>query len=357
MTRIDSMRLPEQDVSQARDLLASATRLLCICHRNPDGDAIGSLLGIGLLLEQQFPAATVSFHCVDPVPTMFHFLPGAFRVSPVPDLPTDLSPEVRLGRTKGEVPAGVKVGPVPDPENTVVVFVDCGEPKLTEMHESHPQLFDGTYRSVMFDHHYSNPRFGTANLLVPEASSTCEIITWFAQQLGWPLTADIATSLLTGVYTDTGGLLHSNVTPEVYRAVAHLVRAGARRQEVVTGVFRTGKLSTLRLWGRVLEKISLTEEGGAISAVTEGDFRATGADYSELTGAIDYVNAVPGMRFSLILSEREGKVKGSLRTLREDVDVSKMAQKFQGGGHKKAAGFALPGKLKPEVRWKVVEEG
>jgi phosphoesterase RecJ-like protein len=142
----------------------------------------------------------------------------------------------------------------------------------------------------------------------------------------------------------------------VYRTVAELSRAGGRRQEVVTKVFRTAKLSTLKLWGRVLEKISVTEEGGAISAVTEGDFRATGADHSELTGAIDYVNAVPGMRFSLVLHERDGKVKGSIRTMREDVDVSAMAGKFQGGGHRKAAGFSLPGKLQPEVRWKVVDE-
>jgi phosphoesterase RecJ-like protein len=125
---------------------------------------------------------------------------------------------------------------------------------------------------------------------------------------------------------------------------------------MVEKVFRTAKVSTLRLWGRVLEKISISDEGGAISAVTKGDFAATGADASALTGAIDYLNAVPGMRFSMILSERDGKVKGSLRTLRDDVDVAAMASKFDGGGHKKAAGFALPGKLKPEVRWKVVED-
>ncbi len=325
------MRLPEPDIAQAVDLCKTAKRLLCVCHRNPDGDAIGSLLGMGLLFEQAFPDAEVGFHCVDPVPEMFHFLPGAFRVSPVPE-------------------------PVPEPEGTVLVFLDSAEPKLTELHETHPQLFDGTYRSLMIDHHYSNSLFGTVNILVGDASSTCEIVTWFAEQVGWTVGSDIATCLLTGLYTDTGGLLHSNVTPDVYRTVAHLQRRGGRRQEVVEAVFRTGKLSTLRLWGRVLEKISLTDEGGAISAVTEGDFRATGADTSELTGAIDYVNAVPGMRFSLILSERDGKVKGSLRTLRDDVDVSLMAGKFSGGGHRKAAGFALPGKLKPEVRWKVVDE-
>ncbi len=325
------MRLPEQDIAQARTLLEGAERFLCVCHRNPDGDAIGSLLAMGLLLEQALPDKDVGFHCVDPVPAMFHFLPGAFRVSILPQ-------------------------PIPEPEGTVFIFLDCGEPKLTELHETHPQLFDGTYKSLMFDHHHKNPLFGTVNFLLSEACSTCEIVTWFAEQNGWKIESDVATCLLTGLYTDTGGLLHSNVTPEVYRTVAHLQRCGGRRQEVVNAVFRTGKLSTLRLWGRVLEKISLTDEGGAISAVTEGDFRATEADTSELTGAIDYVNAVPGMRFSLILSERDGKVKGSLRTLRDDVDVSAMAGKFSGGGHKKAAGFSLPGKLKPEVRWKVVEE-
>ncbi len=323
--------ITSQDLTSALDLLSSAAQVCCVCHRNPDGDAIGSLLGIALLLEQQYPEKTVTMHCVDEVPQMFHFLPAAFRVGPVPE-------------------------PVPEPAGTIFIFLDCGEPKLTELHESHPQLFDGTYRSLMFDHHHGNPRFGTVNFLLPEACSTCEVVTQFADAAGWPIDGDTATCLLTGMFTDTGGLLHSNTTPVVYRTVARLMRAGGRRQEVVSAVFRTGKISTLLLWGRVLEKISLTEEGGAISAVTEGDFRATGADYSELTGAIDYVNAVPGMRFSLILSEKEGKVKGSLRTLRDDVDVSAMAGKFQGGGHKKAAGFALPGKLKPEVRWKVVED-
>lgn len=325
------MRIPEPDIAQARELLENAERFLCVCHRNPDGDAIGSLLAMGLLLEQVYPDKPVSFHCVDPVPEMFHFLPGAFRVQTVPE-------------------------PLPPSKGTVFVFLDSAEPKLTELHESHPQLFDGTYRSLMIDHHYSNPRYGTVNILVPEASSACQIVAAVAEQMGWTLGSDVATCLLTGIFTDTGGLLHSNVSPDVYRTVAQLSRAGGRRQQVVNGVFRTGKLSTLRLWGRVLEKIMLTDEGGAISAVTEGDFRATGADYSELTGAIDYVNAVPGMRFSLILSERDGKVKGSLRTLRDDVDVSLMAGKFHGGGHKKAAGFALPGKLKSEVRWKVVED-
>lgn len=317
-----------------RDLIDSALStfkkgkvIKCICHRNPDGDAIGSLTGFAQLLEAYLPDIPVQIYCVDPAPPTFSFLPLVHRIR------QDLSPV----------------------QGDVFVFLDSAEPKLTEYHETHPQLFGGTFPSVSFDHHPTNSKYAMVNIIIPDASSTCEILVDFAAQLGWKLTPDIATSLLCGVYTDTGGLLHSNTSAAVYRTTAKLLKAGARQQAIVQNIFRSAKLSTLRLWGRVLEKISVSPEGGAISALTEGDFLATGAEYSELTGAIDYVNAVPGMRFSLVLAERGGKVKGSLRTLRDDVDVSEMAANFQGGGHRKAAGFAVEGKLVPEVRWKVAK--
>ncbi len=320
--------LDAKKVTDALEMLQSAATIKCVCHRNPDGDAIGSLIGMGLLLEATYPDKSIELHCVDPAPETMHFLPSVHRMR------ADLTIE-------------------PD---DVFIFLDSAEPKLTEYHEKFPALFDGSVKSICFDHHPSNPKYATINFIIPEAASTCEIVVDFADRADWKLTPDIATALLTGVYTDTGGLLHSNTSSGVYRTVARLLRAGARQQLIVKQVFRTAKLSSLKLWGRVLENINISEEGGAVAALRESDFRATGADYSELTGVIDYVNAVPGMRFSLILSERQGKVKGSLRTLRDDVDVSEMAQKFQGGGHKKAAGFALSGKLMQESRWKVVPD-
>ncbi len=314
------------DLDRALSIFRSARRICCICHRNPDGDAIGSITGMSLLLQEYVPDIPVVMLCVDPSPPTFHFLSAAHRIR------NDIQPE----------------------DGDAFIVLDCAEPHLTELHERFPQLFDrATYPSVQFDHHHSNSRFAQVNFVFPDAASTCEIVLAFADAVAWVVSADAATCLLTGVYTDTGGLLHSNTSPRVYRTVARLLRCGARQQTIVRDVFRTAKLSTLRLWGRVLEKISITAEGAAISALTEGDFLATGADYSELTGAIDYVNAIPGMKFSLILAERQGKVKGSLRTMRDDVDVSALAAKFKGGGHKKAAGFALPGKLKSEVRWTV----
>lgn len=320
--------LNHDDIAKSAALLSKAQRLLVFCHANPDGDAIGALLGMSLLLETAYPDKTVLVFCKDSAPETLLFLPGTERIAHDPHIRT----------------------------TDTIVFVDSAEPKLTGLHESHPGLFTDDVQSINIDHHPTNTNFARINLIDATAASACEIVAQIADVLEWEITSDIATCLLTGVYTDTGGLLHSNTSVQVYRTVARLLRAGARQQEIVKHVFRTAKPSTLKLWGRVLEKISITEEGGAVSAVTKGDFAATGADYSELTGAIDYLNAVPGMRFSMILSERDGKVKGSIRTLRDDVDVAEMAGKFDGGGHKKAAGFALPGKLKSEVRWKVVNE-
>lgn len=312
-------------LDSAQKVFSEAKAIKCVCHRNPDGDAIGALTGMAQLLEAHYPDTRIELYCVDPSPPTFSFLPFVARIK------HDLTPV----------------------EGDAFVFLDSAEPKLTEYHETLPQIFTSAWPSVCIDHHPTNPKYSTVNIVIPDASSTCEIIVDLADAYGWSITPDIATSLLNGVYTDTGGLLHSNTTSRVYRTVSRLLKAGARQQAIVQHVFRTAKLSTLRLWGRVLEKISVTPEGGAIAALTEGDFLSTGAEYSELTGAIDYVNAVPGMKFSLVLTERGGKVKGSLRTLRDDVDVAKMAANFQGGGHKKAAGFAVDGKLVPEVRWKV----
>lgn len=317
-----------QDAQQALVLLRKGKRILCVCHHAPDGDALGALLGMGLLLERHLPEIPCALFCIDVIPEVFRFLPAVHRV------------QSSLVLQSGDV----------------LLFLDCAEPKLTGYHASHPEIFLPEAPSIVIDHHVSNPGFGSVNIIVPQASSTCELIVHLAAQWSWTIDAESATCLLMGIATDTGGFLHSNTTARVYRIAAELLRRGARHQRIVSAMFRTAKMSTLKLWGRVLEKITVSTEGGAISAVTEGDFRATGAEYSELSGAIDYVNAIPGMRFSLILSERGGNVKGSLRTLCDDVDVNVMAGRLHGGGHQRAAGFALQGRLQPEIRWKVVPE-
>jgi phosphoesterase RecJ-like protein len=317
--------LSAPELQQVREHLMAATAVSVITHSSPDGDAIGSLLGLVSSLRKEYPQKFITAVCHSDIPGPFRFLEGSESVRREPEKESDL-----------------------------VIFLDCAEPKLTGFFETHPQLFVKDSRSINIDHHETNTHYGTMNIVIKEASSTAEILFSLLEGLQLPIAVETATCLLTGIYTDTGSLMHSNTTAAVCRALASLMRKGAAQQLMVQQVLRSSKLSTLRLWGRVLEKITITEEAGAVSAVTEEDFQATGAEFSELTNAIDYLNAIPGMRFSLILSEREGKVKGSLRTLRDDVDVAAMAKKLQGGGHRKAAGFSVPGKLTSEVRWKIV---
>jgi len=315
-------------LAKAKTLLDAHDAYHLICHRGPDGDALGSMLGLYHLLQIVYPAKRITLHCVDSAPDSFSYLPGVHLIEQ--ELATD--------------------------NDSLIICLDCAEAHMTMYHETHNELFDASQPMLVLDHHISNPGFGTCNIVIPTASSTCEIVLELAQQWKWNVNESAATSLLTGIYTDTGGLLHSNTSPNVYRSVAALLRAGADRQAIIKHVFRTTSVNELRLWGRILERVSITEEGGAIAAVTQEDFKATNTTASDLEGAIDYINAIPGMKFSLLLSEREGGlVKGSLRTLRDDVDVAAMAGKLDGGGHKKAAGFALNGKLVPEVRWKVVD--
>lgn len=318
--------------SQALAEMEKAKRIVCMCHSNPDGDAVGSLVGLIVILRKKFPKKQILAVCKDHAPDSFRYLPGLSEITSV------------------YVPA----------QGDLFISLDSGDAKQTGYLEELPQLFDPKQAkqngivTMKIDHHLTGSDFAQFNFVDSGASSTAEIVVDMADALNFDIPQEAATCFLTGMYTDTGSMMHGNTTAHVYRTSARLLRAGADQNAIVRNVFRTSKLSTLKLWGRMLEKITISEEGGAVSAVTAGDFRATGADFSELTGAIDYVNSIPGMRFSLILSERDGKVKGSLRTLRDDVDVSAMAKKFDGGGHRKAAGFFLTGKLEEERRWKVI---
>ncbi|MDP7477280.1 MAG: DHH family phosphoesterase, partial [Candidatus Peribacteraceae bacterium] len=166
-------------IQKAAQLIVKAQRVVCICHANPDGDAIGALLGMGHTLEKAYPEKQILFFCKDPAPEIFQFLFGVERVQ------TDVLLQ----------------------DGDVIVFLDIAEPKLTGLLDSHSQLFEDSTLSINIDHHPTNVNFGTVNLIDPDAASACEIVVEIADGLGWELDSDIATCLLTGVYTDTGGLL------------------------------------------------------------------------------------------------------------------------------------------------------
>ena len=237
----------------------------------------------------------------------------------------------------------------------LVFILDCGADYMTNFQETCPALFDKSMPVINIDHHPSNDNYGTINVVKHEACSTTRIIYEIFQILDWPINRNIATCLLTGIFTDTGSFMHSNTKASTLRTAGKLLAKGGNLRAIRKYIFKTTPLSTLQLWGRVLRNIHVNDEGVTMSVLNKKDFTETNADYSELSGIIDYVNSIPNTNFSVMLVEKNGTVKGSLRTLKDDVDVAAIAKNFGGGGHKKAAGFTIPGRLEKEIRWRVVE--
>lgn len=318
------MKLDAQEVQNIGRAIQKAQTVLIISHKSPDGDTLGSALGLYHSLKEMGKTPTVA--CVDPPSPEFSFMPAIETV--------------QLG--------------VEHINYDLVFTVDAGATHLTGVDEKFPELFNKSREVVNIDHHPTNDFYGKYNLVVTKAAAATMIVYQLLADLEMPITRNSATCLLTGLYTDTGSFMHSNTNQDALTIGARLLAKGADLRSISKEIFNTMKLSTMKLWGRVLKGTYQTSEGVTMSVVTKKDFEETGADYSEMSGVVDYVNSVPHSKYSVILTERDEVVKGSLRTLHDDVNVSEIASQYGGGGHVKAAGFAVKGRLEKEVRWKVV---
>ncbi len=315
----------EEKYLQAKRLIDKAQKILSISHKRPDGDTLGASCAIYLALQQW--GKKVDMACIDEIPTRFMFL-------------TDMKKVIHEFNFH---------------DYDLIIVSDAGASYMTRYHEIYPDIFKSEVPVINIDHHGSNDNFGTINIVDPICPSATLILYRMFNYYGLKITPAIATALLCGIYNDTGSLMHSNTTIEVLEASGVLMEAGGKIKQVAKEMFNTNPISTLKLWGKVLENARINAEGMTISIITWKDFQECGASSDEISGVIDFLNSVPGSKFTLLLNEDEtGHIKGSFRTQRNDIDVAALAGKFGGGGHKKAAGFTIPGRLKKEVQWKIV---
>lgn len=311
----------KQIVEKIRDV----SKILIISHRKPDADTLGSAIALKLWCDSLGKDAQLA--CIDRPSGTFDFLP-----------------HVDEFRTAFELS-----------HYELVIFVDVGASYMTNFHLVYTDLFANREIIVNIDHHASNDLFGSLNLVDPDAASTTLMIYRFFKYLNFDFGNEIATCLLAGLYGDTGSFKHSNTSAEVLLAASDLVSLGGRIDAIAASLFKSNKVSTLRLWGKVLENINLTEEGIVMAVVKDQDFENYNALPDQLSGVIDYLNMVPGSKFAVLINEdRKGNVKGSFRTRSETLDLSRIAATFGGGGHSKASGFCLPGKLVQDVSYKIV---
>lgn len=320
------IKLDENLVRQIKERIISAKNIMVLAHKNPDGDTMGASLALYLYLKGLNKDVTIA--CYNGVADGLKFLPG-------------------LGALTHEID---------ESKYDLLIMMDTAVPKLSGLMDERPEIFNNKGKLINIDHHSSNSNFAGINLVVPDSASTTQILYYLFKEFKAIFTRDIATCLLTGLYTDTGSFMHQNTTAETLRVGGALLRHGADMASISKNFFNTKPVNQLRLWGRVLDRSKLTEDGVVMSAITNSDLQELGADKEQLSGAIEYLKYVPGIRYAEILvEESDGRVKGSLRTIRDDVNVSDIAAEHGGGGHVKAAGFTMPGRLEREVSWKVVE--
>jgi bifunctional oligoribonuclease and PAP phosphatase NrnA len=308
-----SLLQTEQDQVLAE--LRQADKLLLTTHENPDGDALGSLLSMYWILEQ-LGKDSVMFMSPDEFP-----LPWEYR-------------GFRFDGLVGSPPADVA-------ERTVV-FLDCGN--IDRMPVDFLQA-DGVH-ILNIDHHHDNTRFGTVNLVVPEASCTAEIVWRLAKELGAEITPPIADALYTGLVTDTGKFMYENTSPEAHRMAAELIENGVEPHQVYRRLYEDLPFRRLVLLQRALASVERHDDGAlTIAHLTRDDYRETGALETDSEGVVDHMRAVEGTRVAglvreLLGADREGMRKVSLRATDGTVDVSRIAREFGGGGHPQAAGFS-----------------
>lgn len=296
------------------DAIRSHDRFLLVTHENPDGDALGSVLAAKLALEQLGKDAVMYLFGRVPLPAEYAFMD--------------------LAELRRDLPADVG--------ERVVVALDCANIRRMGPETG---FLDATPAILNIDHHHDNSRFGHLNLIVPDASSTGEVLHDLFQELGVTITPDIAEALYIALVTDTGRFQYTNTTPKTLRLAADLVEAGADAHKVFQVVYESVQFAKLKLLARALDRARVYEGGRLIvSVLLRSDFEDVGAEEPFSEGIIDHLRAVEGADMVALIREpptQDGPTRRvSLRTTAEEIDVSAIARRSGGGGHHQAAGFS-----------------
>jgi bifunctional oligoribonuclease and PAP phosphatase NrnA len=302
------------DLKAAADAIRANDRFVIVTHENPDGDALGSMLGAAYGLRSLGKDVVLYLSGTAPLPAEYHFL--------------------ELGEIQRELPE--------DFEERILLAVDCANERRIG---PDTDAVDRAKVVLDVDHHHDNSRFGAINLIVDDASSSAEIVGDLLRELGVPLTPRIAEALYVGVVTDTGRFQYSNTTPKSLRFAAELVEAGADVHGIFRQVYETVQFAKLKLLARALERAQLFEGGRlVVSYLLKDDFGDVGAEEPYSEGLIDSLRAVEGSEMVALIREpprNEGPARRiSLRSSHDEVDVSAIARKAGGGGHRQAAGFS-----------------
>jgi len=308
-------------MNQIIQQLKNSRTVLLASHENPDGDAIGSLLALGLALDLLKKKTT--WYNPSPIPAVYRFLPSVKRV-------------VRH----------LKKG---DHFDTAVVL-DCGD---IERIGNGAAIVGHVPVSINVDHHVTNTGFGTYQLIDTGACATAEIVYRLIMALGAPVNRDIADSIYTGILTDTGSFRFSNTNQAAFAICEEMIASGADPYQIAQHVYGKYSLGRIKLLNLALDSIEISRNGRlSLMTVTKDMLVETGTQPEDADGLINYARRIEAVAVAALIQEhannRSGLKKNQFHvSLRSDgtVDVARIAAAFGGGGHASASGFSIQAPL------------
>ncbi|MCI6857994.1 MAG: bifunctional oligoribonuclease/PAP phosphatase NrnA [Eubacterium sp.] len=286
-------------------------------HTNPDGDCIGSCLGLYTYLKEMYPEKQIDLY-LEPIPDKFSFLKYA----------EDICQEKTL-----------------DGAYDLYFSLDCSEPDRLDRFRS---FFEEAEYQICIDHHFTNTGFGDLRFIFPEASSTCEVLCDLLDMDR--VSMDCARDLYMGIVHDTGVFKHTNTTRKTMETAGILLEKGIHSEEIIDRTFFRKTYVQNQILGRALMQSILLLDGKVIfSVISKKDIEFYGIESADLDGIIDQLRVTEGVECALLLHEKEeGVYKVSMRA-NDLVDVSEIAGMFGGGGHIKAAGCTVHGESRDIV--------
>ncbi len=303
---------------QIHEKIKRANAVLIVPHQNADGDALGSACAMFEYLQKLGIKAGI--FCVTPVNPKLIFLPHCEKLQTDPDI-------------------------LIDQDWDLIIVVDSGDLQyagVAHLLKDHPAEI------INIDHHHTNGKFGHHNLVIPTASSTAEVVYRFLRHNQIRISHRMATALLTGIITDTDNFTNAATNDIAMSAAGDLIRRGGNLNLINEHTVRNKTINLLRLWGDVLNRLEKHLRLDLVyTFITQADLKKHQVTENESEGVANFLNNLDEGKMSLILKETaDEKIKGSFRTTKDDVDVSALAKKLGGGGHKKAAGFTTTGTIK-----------
>lgn len=305
-----------QEIERAVRAIEGVTEVALACHVGPDGDALGSMLAMHHLCRANGKPSIASWPEPFVVAPHYTFLPGLDLTTKPLDFPAR-----------------------PD----VMITFDCGSlDRLGELGAAAKEAGE----LIVLDHHRSNDRYGSINVVDDEAAATAVVVRQVARELGWPLDRDAALCLYTGIVTDTGRFQYSSTTPEVFGLAAELAGFDLPIADMSRQLFEEHRFAYLQLVATCLARSELDELLGFVATwITQDDLARYGVEIEETEGLIDLVRRAAEAEVSCVLKETPDGVRVSMRAV-SATDVGAIAAHFGGGGHRYAAGFTAHGDVR-----------